>query len=124
MLAYDPGLISEMFAALLQHEINRVHLVADNRISPLLVVYCNIASNHDVILSPNYLRGEFFPRLKRLTDACNEHGIKVVFHFEGNIKKGMDDLVECEIDGITPSAVKSENATALFRVARKYGTCY
>jgi hypothetical protein len=61
MLADDPGLISEVFEALLQHEINRIHLVADNRISPFRVVYCDIASNHDVILSQNYLRGDFFP---------------------------------------------------------------
>jgi len=36
----------------------------------------------------------------------------------------MDDLVACEIDGINPLAVKTENAIALFRDAKKYGTCY
>lgn len=102
MLADNPGLISEVFEVLNDHEIRRVHLVADNEISPLVVVYCDIASNHDIILSPEYLRAEFFPRLKRLVDAWHEHDIKVIFHSEGNIKKVMDDLVACEIDGINP----------------------
>ncbi|HEB31920.1 MAG TPA: hypothetical protein ENI15_13765 [Spirochaetes bacterium] len=102
LLADDPGIISETFEALNEHEVNRVHLIADSDISPLVIVYCDIASKHDVILSPLYLRAEFFPRLKRLVEAWHEHGIKVIFHSEGNLKKVMDDLITCGIDGINP----------------------
>ena len=102
LLADDPGLVSEAFEALNRHEERRVHLVADPDISPLVIVYCDIASKQDVIISPVYLRKEFFPRLRRLVDAWHEHGVKVIFHSEGNIKKVMDDLVACEIDGINP----------------------
>jgi hypothetical protein len=102
LLADDPGIISETFEALNQHEVNRVHLIADRNISPLVIVYCDIASKHDVILSPLYLRAEFFPRLKRLVEAWHEHGIKVIYHSEGNLKKVMEDLVACGIDGINP----------------------
>jgi hypothetical protein len=34
----------------------------------------------------------------------------------------MDDLGACEIDGITPSAVKSENAIALFQAIKNTGS--
>jgi hypothetical protein len=102
LLADDPGLVSEVFEALNRHEERRVHLVADFEISPLVIVYCDIASKKDVILSPIYLRKELFPRLKRLVDAWHEHGVKVIFHSEGNIKKVMDDLVACEVDGVNP----------------------
>lgn len=102
LLADDPGLVSEAFEALNRHEERRVHLVADSEISPLVVVYCDIASKQDVIMSPAYLRKEFFPRLRRLVDAWHEHGVKVIFHSEGNIKKVMDDLIACEVDGINP----------------------
>jgi hypothetical protein len=102
LLADDPGLVSEVFEALNRHEEGRVHLVADPEISPLVIVYCDIASKKDVIMSPAYLRQEFFPRLKRLVNAWHEHGVKVIFHSEGNIKKVMDDLVACEVDGINP----------------------
>lgn len=102
LLADDPGILSEAFEVLNRHEVGRVHLVADRDISPLAVVYCDIASKHDVILAPAYLRDEFFPRLKWLVDAWHEHDIRVIFHSEGNLKKVMDDLVACGIDGINP----------------------
>ena len=102
LLADDPGIISETFEVLNLHEEHRAHLVADKEISPLVVVYCDIASKHDVIFSPTYLRAEFFPRLKRLVDAWHEHGIKVIFHSEGNLKKVMNDLVDCRVDGVNP----------------------
>jgi uroporphyrinogen decarboxylase len=102
LLVDDPGLVSEAFEALNRHEERRVHLVADPEISPLVIVYCDIASKQDVIMSPTYLRKEFFPRLRRLVDAWHEHGVKVIFHSEGNIKKVMDDLIGCEVDGINP----------------------
>ncbi|UCB44471.1 MAG: hypothetical protein JSV25_09615 [Spirochaetota bacterium] len=102
LLMDDPGLISETFEALNKHEENRIHLIAKPEISPVVIVYCDIASNHDVILSPVYLKEEFVPRLKRLVDAWHEHDIKVIFHSEGNLKKVMEDLVSCGIDGINP----------------------
>jgi uroporphyrinogen decarboxylase len=102
LLADDPGLVSEVFEVLNLHEAKRVHLVADRGISPLVVVYCDIASNHDVIFSPRYLGEEFLPRLKRLVDAWHEHGIAVIFHSEGNIRKVMDGLVASGIDGVNP----------------------
>ena len=51
-----------------------------------------------------------------------QYSRKVIFHSGGNIKKVMDDLVACEIDGINPPVVKTENAITLFRDAKKYGT--
>ncbi len=102
LLADDPGVIAETFETVNRHEVDRVHRVADRRISPLVVAYCDIASAADVILSPRYLRAEFFPRLKRLVDAWHEHGVKVIYHSEGNLKKVLDDLVACGIDGLNP----------------------
>ena len=116
LLADDPGLVSEAFESLNKHEEQRVHLVADPGISPLVIVYCDIASKKDVIMSPLYLRKEFFPRLKRLVDAWHEHGVKVIFHSEGNIKKVVDDLVACEVDGINP--LEPENISLEY--ARKH----
>ena len=43
----------------------------------------------------------------------------MIFHSEGNLKKVMDDLVACGIDGI--NSLDPENAIALFRAVKKYG---
>jgi len=102
LLADDPGLLSEWFEELNQHEIQRVHLIADKTISPVVMVYCDIASNLGPIFSPDFLNTEFFPRLSKLIEAWHDHGIKVIYHSEGDLKPIMDNLVKCEIDGINP----------------------
>lgn len=98
----DPGLVREWFEVLNSHEIARVHLVADKEISPLVVVYCDIASNNGPIFSPTFYRDFFFEGTKKLIDAWHEHDIKVIYHSEGDLKLLMDDLLACGIDGINP----------------------
>lgn len=107
LLADDPGLISEWFNVLNEHEENRIHLVADRKISQIVIVYCDIASNIGPIFSKAFLRKDFFPGVKKLVDAWHQHGVKVIYHSEGNLKPLMDDLVKCEIDGINPCEKKN-----------------
>ena len=98
----DPGLITEWFEVLNDHEVNRVHLIADKEISPLVIVYCDIASNNGPIFSPEFYREFFFNGTKKLVEAWHEHEVKVIYHSEGNLKPLMPELVGCDIDGINP----------------------
>lgn len=110
LLADDSGLVSEWFQTLNEHELNRVHLVADKEISPVVVVYCDIASDNGPLFSPEFYRKDFFRGVKKLTDAWHEHGVKVIYHSEGDLKTLMDDLVSCGIDGINPCEKKNMSA--------------
>jgi len=103
----DRGIIQEWFEVLNSHEVSRVHLIADRQISPLVIVYCDIASNAGPIFSPKFYRDFFFKGLKKLTDAWHEHDVKVIYHSEGDLKLLMDDLIECGIDGINPCEKKN-----------------
>ena len=103
LLADDPGLVSGAFEALNRHEERRAHLVADPEISPLVIVYCDIGLKKDVILSPVYLRKEFFPRLGRLVDVCGDCGL--ILGSSGEIHP----------------EVRPHNAIALFQTAKRYG---
>jgi hypothetical protein len=102
MLADEYGLLIEWYDALCAHERSRVRRCADQALSPLACVYCDIASKHGLMFSPKFLRDEFFPRLKLLIDEWHDSGIKVIYHSEGDIAPVLGDIVGAGSDGINP----------------------
>jgi len=89
LLAYayaeNPGLVSDWLEALNWAEIQRVHETADPALSPVALVYSDIAGTAELMFSPKFLRKEFFPRLAKLVAAWHEHGVKVIYHSDGNL---------------------------------------
>ena len=107
LLAYayaeNPQLVSDWLEALNWAEIQRVHETADPTLSPVALVYCGYRRHRaDLIFSPKFLRKEFFPRLAKLVAAWHEHGIKVIYHSDGNLWAILDDFRQAGIDGINP----------------------
>jgi len=106
LLAYayseNPQLVSDWLEALNWAEIQRVHETADPALSPVALVYSDIAGTADLMFSPKFLRQEFFPRLVKLVAAWHEHGVKVIFHSDGNLWAVLDDFCQAGIDGINP----------------------
>ena len=77
------------------------HLTADD--CPVaLGAYSDIACNRGLLLSPAFLRLALKPALTKIVSAYHEHGIKVVYHSEGDLRAFLDDLVEVGLDGINP----------------------
>jgi hypothetical protein len=97
-----PKLISAWLQSLCDFEVKRIHDIADAALSPVALVYADIASNNGLFFSPTFLRKELLPRLRQNVDAWHTHGIKAVFHSEGNLTSFLDDLVTTGIDGIHP----------------------
>ena len=98
----NPSLVSEWLEALVNHEIKRVRDIADYDLSPLVLVYADIADKNNVYFTPEFLGKELFPRLKKLVDAWHEHNIKCIYHSDGNLNEILEDLVATGIDGINP----------------------
>jgi len=98
----DYGLLEEWFDLLIKHEIRRVNRNAGYKDSPLACVYCDIASKTGLLFSKAFLQNFYFPRLKCLIDEWHSHGIKVIYHSEGDITTVIDDIIEAGADGINP----------------------
>jgi len=98
----SPDLVSEWLEALNWAEIQRVHETADRDLSPVALVYSDIADKNATFYSPAFLKKEFFPRLSKLVDAWHQHGIKVIFHSDGNLWQVLSDFRAAGIDGINP----------------------
>lgn len=68
----------------------------------MLFIGEDIAFKTGPMVSPAWLRREYFPRLKRVIDAIHARGKKAMFHSDGNLNTIMDDLVAAGIDVLNP----------------------
>jgi len=118
LMADDPGLVSEALETVTNYHVAVCHAVADVKLSPAVLTYGDIACKQRLLYSAEFLRREFFPRLKRLNDAWHEHGFKCLFHSDGFLMEVMDDLVATGIDGLNP--IETVAGMNLREVRRKY----
>lgn len=98
-----PDLIGEYLCVSAENTIQRIHLIAQHITAhhcPVTLLYSDIAHNTGLLLSPAFLKQALLPVVDRITAAFHEHGIKVVYHSEGDLRKILPDLVATGIDGI------------------------
>jgi len=101
MIEY-PGLIDEWLEALSQAELRRAAAIANPHYIPIALTYTDIAHKTGTMFSPEWLRENWVPRLKRLNDAWHERDTVCLFHSDGNLWGVLDDLVDAGIDGLNP----------------------
>jgi len=103
VLIYDePELLSEWFKAIRQSELRRIDAIADRRISPVDIIYADVAQKDRLSFSPEFLRRELIPDVRDLCDLFHSKGMKVIFHSDGNIMSILDDLNDAGVDGLNP----------------------
>ena len=95
----DPQVISDYIEAFTVSQLKRLHAIASLDLSPVVLIAEDFATKQGPIFGPAFLRRELFPRIRRLTDAWHEHGLKVLYHSDGNWKMVIPDLVSCGLDG-------------------------
>jgi len=117
--ADQPGLVGGVLEAVTDFNVAVCHSVADWSLSPCVLTYGDIACKGRLLHSPEWLRREFLPRLKRLNDAWHEHGLKCLFHSDGYLMEVMDDLIDAGIDGLNP--IETVAGMDLKETKAKYG---
>jgi len=98
----EPRLLSEYLEVLFQQNLDKIYHLPKDFHPEAVFVPEDIAFKTGTIFPPNFLKREFFPRLKRVVEAYHQRGIKVVFHSDGNLWEVMDELMDCEIDALNP----------------------
>lgn len=119
ILYSEAGLISEYIELYTKREVLKTHAIADKTLTPCAMVAGDIAMKGGLLHSPEWLRKEFIPNLKKLIDAWHEHEIKCLFHSDGYIMKIMPDLIEAGIDGLNPIEIAA--GMDLKEVKKLYG---
>ena len=114
-----PDLISTWLEALCEKELRRIHTVADPDLSPAVLTFSDIACKSGLMFSPELLRREFIPRLARIQRAWKSHGVRCLFHSDGDLSEILDDLIAAGIDGVNPLELCANYD--IYKVKQKYG---
>jgi hypothetical protein len=94
-----PEILEEYMDTSTKRELRRIHAVADYAISPVILIPEDFATKQGPIFGPDFLHEYHYPYIKKLADAWHEHGIFVLYHSDGNWKKVIPDLIDCNVDG-------------------------
>ena len=94
-----PEVLQTYVDAALERELRRAHAVADPALAPVILIPEDFATKQGPIFPPAFLRQFHFPYVRRLTDAWHAHGVKVLYHSDGNWKQAIPDLSACGVDG-------------------------
>lgn len=72
-----------------------------------LWVYGDMAYNHATMCSPAMYRELIWPDHKRLADWAHDHGMKFIFHTDGDVKAVIDMYLEAGVDCLQPLEAKA-----------------
>ena len=104
-LADCPQVISEQLERNTVKAVQRIERIPDDAVPIAVFLGDDMAFKGGPICSPRWLRGEFFPRLKRIIDAWHKRDTTVLFHSDGDLMPVLDDFVEAGVDGLNPIEV-------------------
>jgi len=94
-----PEVLKDYMEASVASEIRRIHAIADQSLSPVILVPEDFATKQGSIFAPPFLNEFHFPYLRQVATAWHEHDIKVLYHSDGNWRKHIPDLINCGVDG-------------------------
>ena len=94
-----PDVLAEFMELSTANAVKKVNATANPDLSPVVLIAEDFATKQGPIFSPEFLKKYHYPYLKRLTKAWKDHGLKVLYHSDGNYKKCIPDLMECGVDG-------------------------
>ena len=114
----DIRLVKEYVNSCVDLTTQWVEKAVDKRFSPMALVYSDIAYNIGLMISPVMLEEILGEGLNRLTEVYHKHGIKVIYHSEGNIQKFLPVLIKNGIDGINP--LEPYTGMEIVETRRKY----
>ena len=90
-----PDHLERIWDVHMENAIVRNRIYADHRLGPVIQCCEDIAFNRRLMVSPDLLREQFFPRMKEVIRPLKEAGIKTILHSDGDITEMLDDVVPC-----------------------------
>jgi uroporphyrinogen decarboxylase len=88
-------------------ELARAQIEAAGGLLDGMVIWGDVAYRKDLFFSPEYWRKHFKPVVQALVDVCHAHGLPVIYHGCGNVRRIFGDFVEIGIDAYNPLEAKA-----------------
>jgi len=102
-----------------QATINYIEIAANHQISPVAMIYSDIAYNNGLMFSNSMLNDlGFFEEVEQICHTCHKKGLKVIFHSDGYFMSLLDDLIVTGIDGLNP--IEKAAGMDIYEIRSKY----
>jgi len=88
-------------------EVTKAQIKAADGMLDGMVIWGDVAYRNDLFFSPDYWRTYFKPGVRAIIDVCHEHGLPVIYHGCGNVKRIFEDFIEIGADAYNPLEVKA-----------------
>jgi hypothetical protein len=88
-------------------ELTRAQIKAAGGLLDGMVIWGDVAYRKDLFFSPDYWRRVFKPIVQAIVDECHAHGLPVIYHGCGNVRRIFGDFVEIGIDAYNPLEAKA-----------------
>ena len=100
-------------------ELTKAQIRAAGGLLDGMVIWGDVAYVKDLFFSPDVWRRHFKPVVKAIVDVCHGHGLPVIYHGCGNVKRIFEDFIECGVDAYNPLEYKAGMDAVNLR--RRYG---
>ena len=87
-------------------ELTKAQIKAAGGMLDGMLIIGDVAYKEDMFFSPDYWRKYFKPGVKEIVDVCHAHGLPVIYHGCGNVKRIFEDFIEVGVDAYNPLEAK------------------
>lgn len=94
-----PQVFHEYMELFVGRELQRLEAIAAVVPSPVVLIAEDFATKQGPMFSPEFLRQHHYPYVRRIAAAWHEHGLKVIYHTDGNYRAAIPELMQCGVDG-------------------------
>lgn len=107
-MAEDPQWVADVSRTHTDVMLREFTAALDTGITPDgLWIYGDMAFNHATMCSPAMYRELIWPDHKRLADFAHEHGMKFIYHTDGDVRGVIDLYIEAGFDCLQPLEAKA-----------------
>ncbi len=100
-------------------DLARAQIRAADGLLDGMVLWGDVAYTRDVFFAPAYWRKYFKPIVKSIIDECHAHGLPVIYHGCGNVRRIFEDFIELGVDAYNPLEAKA--GLDVVELRRQYG---
>jgi hypothetical protein len=100
-------------------EVLRAQIVAADGLLDGIVIWGDVAYKKDLFFSPRFWRKWYKPGLQALVAEAHAHGLPVIYHGCGNVKRIFEDYIEVGVDAYNPLEAKA--GLDVVELRREYG---
>lgn len=107
-MAAEPDWIRDMATTVTDATLNQYQQIIDAGMTPDSLYYNDdLAYTHSSFMSPAMYCDLFQPEHRRVANFCHQHGIKFIFHTDGDVRKLIEPLIDAGVDCLEPLEAKA-----------------